>query len=153
MKVLNAALRAVYQDSLKQAGVTGELTEADWLFFDDSLLAIDKIAAYGSPWFVQMTSFKQVEASGLQITRSPGKDVVYFGSAMLTLGVFLLFYVAHRRIWVWVKPNGDNRVELVLAGSSNRNLPEFERYFNKLQGIFRQTLVREVTDDSSTGKH
>ncbi|QTR53546.1 cytochrome c biogenesis protein ResB [Thiothrix unzii] len=153
MKVLNAALRAVYQDSLKQAGVTGDLTEADWLFFDDSLLAIDKIAAYGSPWFVQMTSFKQVEASGLQITRSPGKDVVYFGSAMLTLGVFLLFYVAHRRIWVWVKPNGDNRVELVLAGSSNRNLPEFERYFNKLQGIFRQTLVREVTDDSSTGKH
>ena len=153
MKVLNASLRAIYQDGLKQTGITGELTETDWLFFDDSLLAIDKIAAYGSPWFVQMTSFKQVEASGLQITRSPGKDVVYFGSAMLTLGVFLLFYVAHRRIWVWVKPHSDNRVELVLAGSSNRNLPEFERYFNKLQGIFRQTLVREVTDVSSTGKH
>jgi cytochrome c biogenesis protein len=154
MKVLHASLRAIYQNTLKQEGVTGELTEADWLFFDDSLLAIDKISAYGSPWFVQMTSFKHIEASGLQITRSPGKDVVYFGSAMLTLGVFLLFYVAHRRIWVWVKPHDDNRVEVVLAGSSNRNLPEFELYFNKLQGIFRQTLVRdEVKDVSSTGKH
>lgn len=153
MKVLNAALRAVYQDSLKQEGITGELTEADWAFFDDSLLAIDKIAAYGSPWFVQLMNFKQVEASGLQITRSPGKDVVYFGSVMLTLGVFLLFYVAHRRIWVWIKPNGDNHAELIVAGSSNRNLPEFQRYFDKLQGIFQQTLVREVTHDNFTGKY
>lgn len=150
MKVLNASLRSVYAETLKQEGISGELKEADWLFFDDSILAIDKIAAYGSPWFVQLSTFKQIEASGLQITRSPGKDVVYFGSAMLVIGVFLLFYVAHRRIWVWIKPLGENQSEIVVAGSSNRNQPEFERYFNRLQGIFQQAMAYEVKDVSST---
>lgn len=146
MKVLNASLRAVYQETLKQQGVTGEITEADWEFFDDSLLAIDKISAYGSPWFIRLTHFKQIEASGLQITRSPGKDVVYFGSVMLTIGVFLLFYVAHRRIWVWIKPQGNGQVEIVLAGSTNRNLPDFERYFAGLKTTFRQTLGGQPTE-------
>jgi cytochrome c biogenesis protein len=150
MKVLNASLRSLYTETLKQEGISGAPQEADWLFFDDSILAIDKISAYGSPWFVQLSSFKQIEASGLQITRSPGKDVVYFGSAMLVIGVFLLFYVAHRRIWVWVKPLGENQSEIVVAGSSNRNQPEFERYFNRLQGIFQQAMAYEVKHVSST---
>ncbi len=127
-------------------------TETDWQFFDDSILAVDKIAAYGSPWFVQLSSFKQIEASGLQITRSPGKNVVYFGSAMLVIGVFLLFYIAHRRIWVWIKPLDNNQSEIVLAGSSNRNQPEFDRYFNDLQSIFQQAMAHEVKQHvSSTG--
>lgn len=151
MKVLNASLRAVYQETLKQEGSTGELTDADWAFFDDSILAIDKISAYGSPWFVQLTNFKQIEASGLQITRSPGKDVVYFGSVMLIVGVFLLFYVAHRRIWVWIKPLDNNQSEIVLAGSSNRNQPEFDHYFKRLQETFQQAISREVKHVSSTG--
>jgi cytochrome c biogenesis protein len=150
MKVLNASLRGVYAETLKQEGGSGEPNDADWLFFDDSILAVDKIAAYGSPWLVQLSSFKQIEASGLQITRSPGKDVVYFGSAMLVLGVFLLFYVSHRRIWVWIKPNGDHQSDIVVAGSSNRNQPEFERYFNHLQGIFQQAMAHEVKHVSST---
>jgi cytochrome c biogenesis protein len=150
MKVLNASLRSVYLETLKQEGSQGEPSEADWLFFDDSILAVDKIAAYGSPWLVQLSSFKQIEASGLQITRSPGKDVVYFGSAMLVLGVFLLFYISHRRIWIWIKPQGDNQSDLVMAGSSNRNQPEFERYFNHLQGIFQQVMAHEVKHVSST---
>lgn len=142
MKVLNAALRGVYTETLKQEGIN-ETGAQEWAFFDDSLLAIDKIKAYGSPWFVQLTGFEHVEASGLQITRSPGKDVVYLGSLMLTLGVFLLFYVSHRRIWVWIRPQEDSGSEVVLAGSSNRNQPEFERYFNKLQHAFRQVMTQE----------
>lgn len=144
MKVLNASLREIYKETLKQEGVTTEPSDTDWLFFDDSLLAIDKLSAYGSPWFIHMTNFKQIEASGLQITRSPGRDVVYLGSLMLTIGIFLLFYVAHRRVWVWIKPLDNNQAEIVLAGSSNRNQPEFERYFQQLQSIFQQVMKQEV---------
>ncbi|MEZ5451845.1 MAG: cytochrome c biogenesis protein ResB [Thiothrix sp.] len=151
MKVLNAGLRALYEETLRQEGISTAPTEADWAFFDDSLLAIDKISAYGSPWFVQLSSFKQIEASGLQITRSPGKDVVYFGSVMLIVGVFLLFYVAQRRIWVWVRPQENGQSEIIVAGSANRNQPEFDRYFKRLHATFRQAMAREVKDVSSTG--
>ncbi|MFN3786648.1 MAG: cytochrome c biogenesis protein ResB, partial [Thiothrix sp.] len=81
------------------------------------------------------------------------KDVVYLGSLMLTIGVFLLFYVAHRRIWVWVRPLDAARSEIIVAGSSNRNQPEFERDFGNLQRLFQQVMVQEVKHVDSTVRH
>lgn len=139
LKVLQASLRAVYIETLQQNGKS-EADEKDWLFYDDSMNAIANLPFYGSPWYIQMTSFQHIEASGLQITRSPGKDIVYLGSAMLTIGVFLLFYVSHRRIWLYVEPQEDGQTEVILAGSTNRNQDEFNNYFKRLQEGFRQAL-------------
>ena len=139
-KVLQASLRGVYLELLKQRGVS-EPKETDWLFFDDSLNAMSNLPFYGSPWFIQLKTFKQIEASGLQITRSPGQNVVYLGCIMLTLGVFLLFYVAQRRIWVLVKPLESGENEVILAGSSNRNPHDFDKYFQNLRSAFQTMLT------------
>lgn len=139
-KVLQASLRGVYLDLLKQRGVN-EASDADWLFFDDSLSAISNLPFYGSPWYIQLKTFKQIEASGLQITRSPGQNVVYLGCIMLTLGVFLLFYVAQRRIWVLVKPLESGENEVILAGSSNRNPRDFDKYFQGFSSAFQTMLT------------
>ena len=96
---------------------------------------------YGSPWYIQLKTFKQIEASGLQITRSPGQDVVYLGRIMLTIGVFLLFYVAQRRIWILVKPLESGKNEIILAGSTNRNPHDFDKYFEHLSSAFRTVLI------------
>ena len=141
-KVLNAALRAVYLETLKSKGITNP-TEKDWLFYDDSLSALANLPLYGSPWHIQLTGFKQIQASGLQMTRSPGQNVVYLGCLMLTLGVFLMFYVAQRRIWIWLKPQNDsNNVEMILAGTTNRQVPEFEKFMGTLRQAFESTSVR-----------
>lgn len=139
MKVLQASLRAVYLETLRQTG-KNEADERDWVFYDDSMSAIANLPFYGSPWYIQMTGFKQIEASGLQITRSPGKNIVYLGSTMLIIGVFLLFYVSHRRIWIYLKPQDDGQTEIILAGSTNRNEDEFKTYFQRLQLAFRRSL-------------
>lgn len=139
MKVLQASLKAIYVDTLQQNGKS-EVNERDWQFYDDSMNAMANLPFYGSPWYIQMTGFTQIEASGLQITRSPGKNIVYFGSAMLIIGVFLLFYVAHRRIWVHLKPSNNGQTEIILAGSTNRREDEFKQYFQRLQLAFRATL-------------
>lgn len=139
-KVLQASLRGVYVELLKQRG-TNEPTEADLLFFDDSLNAISNLPFYGSPWYIQLKTFKQIEASGLQITRSPGQDVVYLGSVMLSIGVFLLFYVAQRRIWVLVKPLASGENEVIIAGSTNRNSHDFTKYFQRLRSAFQTVLT------------
>ncbi len=77
------------------------------------------------------------------MSRAPGQNVVYFGSVMLTLGVFLMFYMAQRRIWIWLKPqpNSDN-VEMILAGTTNRQQPEFEKFMRTLRQAFESTSVR-----------
>jgi cytochrome c biogenesis protein len=133
VRVLHAGLQALYLEVLAEEGLE-EITEADQIFLEDAVAAINAITHYGSPVFLQLTSFNQIEASGLMVTKSPGQAVVYFGSVMLTLGIFLLFYVAHRRVWVWVQP-GEQGSRTVFAGTSNRNMVEFNKEFDDLSAV------------------
>ena len=92
---------------------------------------------YGAPFFLQMTNFKQVQASGFQIARAPGKIVVYMGFGLLIIGVFLMFYVAHRRLWFWVD-RGDGGTRVLFAGTGNRNQRDFEQEFETLRDTFER---------------
>ncbi|OOG22955.1 cytochrome C biogenesis protein ResB [Thioalkalivibrio denitrificans] len=130
VRVLHAGLQALYLEVLAEEGVE-QISEADMVFLEDAVSAINAARFYGAPVFFQLADFNHIEASGLMITKAPYKNVVYFGSAMLTLGIFLLFYVAHRRVWVWVKP-GEQGSRAVLAGTSNRNMVEFGKEFQQL---------------------
>jgi len=98
------------------------------LFLQDSVDAVGSLSRYSAPVYFELTDFEHVEASGLQITHSPGKPIVYFGCAFLIIGVFLLFYLPQRRLWILVKGESDKSV-LLLAGMSNRNPREFDLFF------------------------
>ncbi|MEJ2059837.1 MAG: cytochrome c biogenesis protein ResB [Gammaproteobacteria bacterium] len=131
LKVLSAALEAVYTQMMHDQGVK-QLTQDDWRFYNDAVTAINLLPYYGTPVYIQLTNFKQVQASGLQVTKAPGKDVVYFGSVLLVMGVFLLFFMPHRRIWLWLRPEEDGGSEATLAGTSNKNVLEFKNQFAAL---------------------
>jgi len=60
------------------------------------------------------------------LTRSPGKILVYAGSALLVLGLFAMFYIRERRIWLLVQPG-----EVLFAMSSNRKTLDFENEFDR----------------------
>lgn len=142
VKVLQNILGALYVEVLRTEGVDvgAGVSDADSQFFDDAVNALGTLKLYGSPFFLQLTGFQQVEASGLQITKAPGKNVVYLGFALLTVGVFLMFYVSHRRVWVWITPK-DGETELLLAGTSNRDQLTFERDFAAIQTAFAARLT------------
>ncbi|WP_029408668.1 cytochrome c biogenesis protein ResB [Thiomicrorhabdus sp. Milos-T2] len=140
------ALQTLYMDILIQEGVAktqdDDISEFDKTWFEDALNTITSLSAYGPPMYFEIDSFTEVQATGLQITKSPGKDVVYFGSAMLIIGVFFLFYLRQRRAWIHVEQktdeNGDNDgTEITVAAKDNRNLPEttteFESIVTKIQ--------------------
>jgi cytochrome c biogenesis protein len=77
---------------------------------------------------LQLDSFKQVQASVFQLTRAPGKKVVYLGSLLLVLGIFSMFYVRERRLWFWLKDT-DHGTNVVMAMSSARKTLDFEKEF------------------------
>lgn len=104
--------------------------QAELLFFQDAVDAVGSLSRYGAPVFLKLSDFDHVEASGLQITRSPGKAIVYLGCAMLIIGVFLLFYLPQRRFWAIVKARG-KATDVLLAGMSNRNPREFDMFFEQ----------------------
>ena len=136
VKVLQTVLLEAYLEVLREQGVDVQaMDEETWgfhqQFLEDAVTAINGLAFYGSPIFVQMTDFEHIQAAGLQINKSPGKNVVYFGSVLLTLGVFLLFYVPQRRLWFRLRES-DGRTEVLAAGSTNRRSMDFSKEFQSM---------------------
>ena len=90
----------------------------------DTLNSVSDMFVYGAPIYLQLMNYDEVKASGLQLTRSPGKKVVYFGSLLLTLGVFFMLFVRERRVWLLIKPG-----HALLAMSSAKHTIDFEKEF------------------------
>jgi cytochrome c biogenesis protein len=133
LKVLEHTLLEAYQLSRQRAGLKPAPVNAQTLqFVRDSLNALNDSNFYGRPVYLQLTGYEEVQASGLQLTRSPGKNIVYTGSVLLILGVFAMFYIRERRIWLLVKPEDQGQPgEVLFAMSSNRKTLDFENEFNR----------------------
>jgi cytochrome c biogenesis protein len=87
---------------------------------------------YGAPVFLQLDDYTQIKASVFQVTRSPGKTVVYIGCVFLVLGVFAMFYIRERRLWVWIKDT-EQGADALMAMSTQRKTMDFEREFKELK--------------------
>lgn len=93
-----------------------------------ALLALANLPDYPAPVFMSLKSFNQVQASVFQVARSPGTAVVLLGCLLLVVGVFSMFFIRERRIWVWIKPQGEGS-ELKAAMTSQRRNIDFQRDF------------------------
>ncbi|MCG5536694.1 cytochrome c biogenesis protein ResB [Ectothiorhodospira mobilis] len=141
-RVLNETLRALYLRVLEAEGIA-EMRGDDAAWLDDALTALDALPRYGSPLFVRLRDYQLNQAAGLMVTKAPGQKVVYFGSLMLIIGVFLMLYVSHRRCWLVVQPRGDGGSRLLFAGTANRNMLEFDNEF--------AALNRDLLQEASAG--
>jgi len=141
VKILRHLLGVVYINLLKDEGqsIDQEMSAFDSQFFEDAGAAIGAIERYGSPFYLQLESFEHIQATGLQLTRSPGKNLVYPGCFMLALGVFLMFYMPQRRLWVYFRKR-DGGVQVLLSGNAVRNemdfAKEYQQVHDKLEEVF-----------------
>ena len=67
-----------------------------------------------------------------QVTRSPGRNIVYLGCALLILGIFAMLYVRERRLWVWLVPR-ESGSRASMALSTNRRTLDADREFDRLR--------------------
>lgn len=132
MKMLNGALWELWQVAREKNGdAAAEPTDANGRFLQLATNALSDSFLYGAPVYLQLDDFTEVKASVLQMTRSPGKNVVYFGCLLLTLGVFAMFYIRERRVWIWVR-DVDGGAEALMAMSTQRKTLDFEREYEDL---------------------
>src|SRR5262249_22983146 len=89
-----------------------------------------------------------VQASVFQLTRAPGKKVVYLGSLLLVLGIFSMFYVRERRLWFWLK-DADRGVNVVMAMSTARKTFDFEKEFVQTRDAVGAALGGKLVDADS----
>nr|WP_217346543.1 cytochrome c biogenesis protein ResB [Noviherbaspirillum sp. L7-7A]MBV0880999.1 cytochrome c biogenesis protein ResB [Noviherbaspirillum sp. L7-7A] len=134
MKILNGTLWDLWQAAREKDGLKAvEADDKHARFLQLATNAYADAFFYGSPVYLNLTSFDEVKASVLQVTRSPGKNVVYLGCLFLVLGVFAMLYIRERRVWVWIKPEGDGRAHALMAMSTQRRTLDFDREYDKLK--------------------
>ena len=74
---------------------------------------------------------KQRYATGLQVVKDPGVWYVYTGCGLMLLGLFIAFFMSHRKVWAYVREE-NGQVTIVLAGNANKNKQGFEKTFDAL---------------------
>ena len=137
IKIMTSAAFEAYQMAQERAGIkSAQVDEHTQSFLQDSLNAMSDLFYYGAPVYLELTKFEQREASGLQLTRSPGKNLVYLGSVLLVLGIFAMIYIRERRMWLLVKPKSKTVLFAMSANRKNRDFEmEFERYQSQLKKL------------------
>jgi cytochrome c biogenesis protein len=82
---------------------------------------------------------KQLYATGLQVTKDPGVWFVYTGCGMMLLGLFIAFFMSHRKIYAFVHKE-EGQTEILFAGSAHKNKVGFEKVFIGLIDAFKKQI-------------
>ncbi|MDN3545138.1 cytochrome c biogenesis protein ResB [Kinneretia asaccharophila] len=133
LRILNGSLFELYKLVRQQAGQAvpeaGSTTQG---FMTQAVLSLSDSMFYPAPVLLQLSEFKQVQASVFQVARAPGQSLVYLGAVLLTIGVFAMLYIKERRLWIWLEPvhNGGTRVRMAL--SCTRASPDTDTEFENL---------------------
>ena len=133
IRILNGSLFELLNLSLERAGqprlVQGEPARA---YMTQAVMSLSDSFFYPAPMLFMLKDFSQVQASVFQLTRSPGKKLVYAGCAFLILGVFAMLYVRERRLWIWLQDDGQGGTRYTAAMSTTRQTMDADREFEQL---------------------
>lgn len=72
----------------------------------------------------------QVYATGLQATKDPGVGLVYSGCLLMLVGLYVAFFLSHRRLFAFIAPR-EGQSRIVFAGDANKNKVGFEKKFSE----------------------
>lgn len=141
MRILNASLWDLWQIARIKDGLPAVVEDEQHArFLNLAINALSDAFFYGAPVYLQLDDFTHVQASVFQVTRSPGKSVVYLGCLFLVLGVFAMFYIRERRLWIWIKDDAAGS-EALMAMSTQRKTLDFEREFEVLKEKLPQSAA------------
>ncbi|RMA92569.1 cytochrome c biogenesis protein ResB [Hydrogenothermus marinus] len=80
----------------------------------------------GYKYLLMIEEFKPRYFSGLQITKMPGVNLIWLGTAIVVLGIILAFYTVHRRIWVKLESVDNNSTKVYVVVYSQKFLESFK---------------------------
>ena len=140
MKILNGSLWELWQVARVQDGLPPvPADEKHGRFLQLGINALADAFFYNAPVYLQLKGFEEVKASVFQVTRSPGKNVVYLGALLLVIGIFAMLYVRERRLWIWIRPQADGGSHALMAMSTQRKTLDFDKEFDRLKTRLAQS--------------
>jgi cytochrome c biogenesis protein len=115
---------------------------------DPSIFWMDNNAthAISSPTATYDFAASQVYATGLQVAKDPGVWTVYAGCALMLIGLYVAFFLSHRRVWVYItKEEAADRCRILVCGGSSKNRIAFEKEFAALvEGFSHESTLQNA---------
>ena len=135
LRILNGTLFELLNLTRERASLKPLMPdEATQAFMTQAVLSLSDAFFYPAPVLLALDDYTQVQASVFQVTRTPGKTLVYLGCLFLIVGVFAMLYVRERRLWVWLEDAPDSGgTRLTTALSSTRQTLDTDREFEQLR--------------------
>ena len=130
--VVNPAFRL----QIKQAGIDHAATQ--WIFPAYNPVSQGQDAGYQFEFRdMQMGYF-----TGLEVSHEPGQWLVWAGCILMGVGLFVAFYMVHKRLWIVAVPNTKGKLVLWIGGQANKNKDRFEQKFGEVVNSIREELDR-----------
>lgn len=145
VRVLGSSLAELRTLSRAQAGRPAfdplDAQQGQWT--QTAIAALSDLSLYPAPILFTLKTFNHVQASVFQVSRAPGMVSVYIGCVLLILGVFSMFYVRDRRIWVWLRQKPGENTHVLAAMTSQKRTLDFNREFEQFQQAMNRLDVKK----------
>jgi len=120
-----------------QAGVSGPAAQVDvhlatgghksFIVYADNPALNRMNLPYTGGKLVQYRGGEEFVYTGLQVAKDPGVWVVWAGCILMMAGIYVSFFMSHRRIWVRVE-NG----AVTIGGNASKNQGGFQLFMDQL---------------------
>jgi cytochrome c biogenesis protein len=112
----------------------GEMRVEVYRLDSDKFVTTDNVTQ-GTPKDLAGLNFtfqREQRFTGLKVVKDPGANIIWVASGLMVLGLVMLFYFPHRRLWALCKSRPDGTSEVHLGMTAQRDLSLAEE-FDKLR--------------------
>ncbi|MDZ4383684.1 MAG: cytochrome c biogenesis protein ResB, partial [Thermodesulfovibrionia bacterium] len=92
---------------------------------------------------IKFIDYWGVEYTGLQVSKDPGVGLIYFASVIMTIGLYVAFFMSHKKIWIILRSETSGEkgsVKIIAGGSVSKNRLAFEREIERILSKISQTI-------------
>lgn len=116
-----------YKDNLVNPAIAVEVDAPDhqkfvgWFLKGDAVQVIPE-----AKHSLEFIDFRGIEYTGLQVSRDPGVWLIYLASILMAVGLYVAFFISHKKIWIAIASE-KNSVKVSVAATANRNKLNLEK--------------------------
>jgi cytochrome c biogenesis protein len=111
------------------------VTDAIWLLMNRK----NEFDFKGEKYKISLKKTRIMYSTGLDAKKDPGVWIVWLGCTALIFGFVIVFWVPHRKVWLWLGKH-EGKAMVVLSGQSNKNKIQFDRDFEKIERAIEKAL-------------
>jgi cytochrome c biogenesis protein len=103
---------------------------------------------------VTFTFQREQRFTGLIVTKDPGVNIIWAASGFMVLGLVMLFYFPHRRLWALCTSRPDGTADVRLGMTADRDISLTEE-FNRVRAVVERALGKAQDSSAAAegGRH